>query len=108
MTISEEDAARVAQLLCDDVAATIGPEHETEIRRLATESRQFYDAYDDYLDKVVEEVQQYIHDCFIDTTWPTCPIHGRHPLWLSNRNWMCAQDRVVIARIGALTGPRRR
>ena len=32
---------------------------------------------------VMENVQQRMHDEFIHTSWPECPAHGGHPLWLS-------------------------
>src|SRR5262245_22627679 len=57
---------------------------------------------DAYIDKVVEEVQQEIHDLFIDTTWPTCPFHPNHPLWLGNGYWVCAQNGVRVAPLGGL------
>jgi hypothetical protein len=32
---------------------------------------------------VVDDVQQYFHDAFVDTTWHGCPHHPNHPLWFS-------------------------
>ncbi len=29
--------------------------------------------------KVAEDVQQVLHDCFVDTVWPQCPRHRHHP-----------------------------
>ena len=52
--------------------------------------------------KVVEDVQQRFHDEFIDTVWPRCPRHHQHPLWLHDGAWVCEQDQVAIARLGAL------
>ena len=31
---------------------------------------------------VAEGIQQYLHDTFVDTTWPSCPLHPNHPLFL--------------------------
>ena len=31
-----------------------------------------------------EELQQWLHDTFLDVSWPHCPDHGQHPLWLSD------------------------
>jgi hypothetical protein len=47
-------------------------------------------------------VQQYFHDLFIHTTWPSCPRHRRHPLWLHCEFWTCELDDVPIARLGEL------
>jgi uncharacterized membrane protein len=52
--------------------------------------------------RVVEDVQQAMHDCFVDTVWPQCPRHASHPLWLHDGVWMCEKDGVAIAALGAL------
>jgi hypothetical protein len=62
----------------------------------------FRDEPDDYVAKVVEEDQQGFHDLFIDTTWPACPFHSRHPLWLHSGHWTCDQDSVCLAPLGQL------
>lgn len=36
-----------------------------------------------FVARVLEETQQWLHDTFVDTTWPRCPEHGNHPLWLT-------------------------
>lgn len=42
--------------------------------------------------RVMESVQQRMHDEFIHTSWPECPTHGEHPLWLTETKpweWRC-------------------
>jgi hypothetical protein len=39
---------------------------------------------------------------FIDTSWPTCPRHRRHPLWFRDGAWWCETDDVAIAKLGEL------
>jgi hypothetical protein len=56
----------------------------------------------DYVQKVVDDVQQHLHDLRIDTTWPRCPRHLRHPLWFRDGWWWCECDTVAIARLGEL------
>jgi hypothetical protein len=51
-------------------------------------------------------VQQRLHDTFIHTTWPICPLHPQHPLWLDGDHdgavWRCAQAGMDIAPLGSL------
>ena len=102
MPVSESDRARVIQLLLLDVEASIGPDHEAKIRDNAAKVASFADDAVWYRDKLVEDVQQYFHDCFVDTTWPTCPRHSNHPLWLRGESWYCEHDGEAIARLGEL------
>jgi hypothetical protein len=95
------------------VEGTLGVGHEGVIRREASMRRAFVNgpdtidvAADRYLEKVAEEVQQYFQDCFIDTTWPECPFHRRHPLWLRNGYWTCEQLSEPVARMGQLRAAR--
>lgn len=61
--------------------------------------------------KVAGDVQQQLHDTLIDTTWPTCPLHPRHPLWLDDQRdrpvWRCTTAGVDVASLGALPGDSR-
>jgi hypothetical protein len=102
MSVSESDKARVIELLLLDVEATLGPGHEAAVRSNALRVASFGDDPVYYRDKLVEDVQQYFHDCFVDTTWPTCPRHSKHPLWLHDESWYCERDAEAIARLGAL------
>ncbi len=68
MPVSESDRARVIQLLLLDVEASIGPDHEAVIRDNAVKVASFADDAVWYRDKLVEDVQQYFHDCLVDTT----------------------------------------
>jgi hypothetical protein len=58
-----------------------------------------------FAEKLVEDVQQDILDLFIDTTWPRCPHHLRHPLWFHDGAWFCDQDKLPIAPLGELPPP---
>lgn len=49
---------------------------------------------------MAESVQQDVHDEFVDTTWPRCPRHARHPLWCRDGVWRCEQDDVAVALLG--------
>ena len=102
MSISNEDQQRVVRLLEMDVAATIGGNHEREIVEVASRIRVFTDDPIDYEQRVVDDVQQWFHDTFIDTSWPNCPDHPNHPLWFSDGWWRCEQSEKRIATLGAL------
>ena len=58
-----------------------------------------------FAEELVGEVQQDLMDLFIDTTWPRCPRHYRHPLWFHDGGWFCDQDQVKVASLGDLPAP---
>lgn len=96
-------------MLAHDVLATLGGGHEEFIRNEASMYREMVNSpdagefdLDGYICGVVEHVQQSFHDDFLDTTWPECPTHSRHPLWLHDGYWVCEQSLVRVARIGEL------
>jgi hypothetical protein len=111
--ITPADEARAVALLTQDVEVTIGVGHDDLIRGEASTRREFFNEPDtidvdsnEYLEKVAEEIQEYFHDLYVDTTWPECPFHRRHPLWLHDGNWTCEQLRVPVARLGELRASR--
>lgn len=103
--ISDADEARVVDLVGRDVVATIGPGHLDMVVAAARHQRQFADSVESYLERVVEEVQQYIHDSFIDTAWPSCPHHPNHPMWFTDGWWRA--DGQPVARLGDLASLRK-
>jgi hypothetical protein len=102
MPVTDADEERIVRLLGQDLQATIGPGHEGIAVENASRLRQFVDEPVQYAARVVEDTQQDVHDFFIDTTWPTCPRHQRHPLWFREDAWWCEQDRVRVATLGEL------
>ena len=100
--ISEADEDRVVALVRADVERTIGPGHDDVIVATAAQCRLYVEDLDYYASKVVEDVQQYFHDMFVDTTWPACPHHPNHPLWLDKGWWVCAQTKARVAALGSL------
>lgn len=55
------------QFLLDDLAG----------EQLDPATRQ--EVLEDLVVEAVEDLQQRLHDTFVDTTWPACPRHRRHP-----------------------------
>ena len=98
-----ETLARAVPLLEADVVRTVGVGYRFLVADAAA-NLAAYGAGD--AEKLVEEVQQEFHDTFVDTTWPACPRHGRHPLWYhADGWWWCEQDGVAVYRLGALPTP---
>lgn len=102
--VTAEDEARVVSLLRADVEATIGPGHDEAIIEAAARRRLYADVPRAYVGDVVDDVQQYFHDAFVDTTWPACPHHPNHPLWFSDGWWRCERIEEPLTRLGALSG----
>jgi hypothetical protein len=106
MSVTNDDAERAVILILRDVTATIGVGQEEVVRFTASHHRQYCDDYDTYVGQVAEDVQQYFHDTYISSTWPTCPRHPNHPMWISSNsdglNWYCERDGEAIAKVGEL------
>jgi hypothetical protein len=102
--ISDADEHCVIAVIQADVAATVARDCRGLIVEAAARLRRFCDR-DDYLTRVVDDVQQRLHDEFIDTTWPACPEHPSHPLWFDGENWYCEQSGTVVAPLGQLRRP---
>lgn len=100
--ISDGQKARIVDLLRADVGRTIGRGYDADIARIAAEKRLFAIDPPTYESSVVDEVQQYLHDTFVDTTWPACPHHSNHPLWYSDGWWRCERIDTPVAKLGSL------
>ena len=86
------------------VCATVGHGHGSIVRDIAGYLPEFSEDLraDWYFQRVVEDTQQHFHDAYVDTDWPRCPLHGRHPLWLHDGGWWCEQAGKLIAPVGGL------
>lgn len=108
MSLTENDIAEVVGLFSADVARTLGGRvGERVVSDRAEVLREFIDEPAWFSQKLVEDVQQEIHDLHVDTTWPTCPIHRRHPLWLDEGptgpwHWRCAETGRSFGELGSL------
>jgi hypothetical protein len=100
--VTDELAAEVIARLRHDLAATLGDDHEQLVCQQVASIRTFVDEAEWFVRKVIEDVQQRLHDERIDTVWPRCPRHHRHPLWEHDGAWVCEQDGIVVARVGQL------
>jgi hypothetical protein len=68
MTVTDADEERVVRLLSQDLKATIGLGHGWLAVENASRLREFVDERDHYIQRVVDDTQQDVHDSFIDTT----------------------------------------
>ena len=100
------DRDRVISLVTADVVATLGAEHAALVPQNAAVQLEFAEDGEEFARRLAEVVQQDVHDEFIDTTWPACPRHGRHPLWYRDGAWWCEKDGVALARLGDLVSLR--
>ena len=104
MPVTDSLEADVIQRLRRDAQATLGHDHAALIRVEAANARAFVDDAEQYVAKVVGDVQQRFHDEFVETTWPRCPRHPQHPLWYHAGAWVCERDGIAVARLGELSG----
>lgn len=104
--VTDAVEARVISLLLEDLQHTVGPGHEDVVEEAAARIRLFGDESADFEQRVVDDVQQYLHDTFVDTTWPACPEHPNHPLWYSDGWWRCDHSGKAVAPLGGLGGMR--
>ena len=104
MAISATEIARIVQELSRDADATLGPGSNLGIENEARHHAKYHDhfALKSYRQEVVDAVQQAMHDDYTDTTWPRCPNHPNHPLWLHDEYWTCERDNTPIAKLGQL------
>jgi hypothetical protein len=93
---SKELVARLER----DVARTVGDAHRALVAETAAQVQQL--DIDDRDAKIVDDVQQALHDTFVDTVWPACPRHPNNPLWYRDGAWWCERDAVVVAMLGEL------
>ena len=77
--ISQADADRVSRLLGHDLDETIGPGHQAAVKEAVARIRLFADGSEHFEQQVVDDVQQLLHDTFVDTSWPPCPEHPYAP-----------------------------
>ena len=65
MPVSELDQARIVELLVQDLRSTVGTGHEHLVENNAKRLREFIDDVSSYIQRVVDDTQQDMHDEFI-------------------------------------------
>jgi hypothetical protein len=93
------------ELLRRDLRATGHASHVAIVDAAALNAAGLDLRAEDVLEKVVGDVQQRMHDEFVDTTWPRCPLHANHPLWYEGGVWRCPSSNAAQAELGQLQAP---
>jgi hypothetical protein len=87
-----------------DLTATLGWSRE-DAEEFVFENACSWESGVPRLVVLAESVQQRLHDDRIDTTWPACPDHPSHPLWLTRTLpaiWTCPSTDKAVRVLGEL------
>jgi hypothetical protein len=106
MAVSDAIVADITGRLRRDLLATLGNEHAAVVHEETAQLQAFAADAEAYADLAVTNVQEGVQEGAIDSTWPRCPRHLRHPLWFRDGTWWCEADGVAIAPLGELAGAR--
>lgn len=85
-----------------DVTATAGSARAAVVDRHAARLLPFDWPQDVLAAKLIDDVQQELHEAFVDTAWPHCPAHPNHPLWFEDAAWRCSDLGRPVAAPGDL------
>ena len=99
------DASLAAQAgaLKRDLTATVGARNAAVVDRHLRRLLPFHGGDAGTMAaKLTGDVQQELHDTFVDTTWPHCPAHPNHPLWFDEGAWRCTGGGGFVAPLGEL------
>jgi len=98
-----EPFRRVLQRLLRDVEVALGQSGLEQASSFIGQEQALGNVREECLEELVGSLQTYIHDMFIDTTWPACPKHSNHPLWFGrDDSWWCDRDDERVAPLGEL------
>jgi len=101
-THSDSELDEFSAALQRDVIETVGSAHAHLVANFAARSADHETDRAWLMRKVVDDVQQFLRDRFVDTTWPACPRHPSHPLGFQGGWWVCPHDRARVAKLGRL------
>ena len=87
-------------LLERDVVRTVGARYRSIVHDTAVNVATLGIAT--RVEKLVNDVQQYLNDALIDASWPACPRHPAHTLTYRDGAWWCDRDAVPVAALGDL------
>jgi len=96
---------QVVSVVAADLGATLGCVQAEAMELARREARHLPRVEDGEAFELAEKVQQWLMDTFIDTTWPACPDHPNHPLWLSDDKppmWTCSRSGREFCQLGQL------
>ena len=85
-----------------DLTATLGWSQE-QAEEFVRENACSWESGVPRLVVLAENVQKHVH--WLDTSWPACPEHRSHPLWLSRTLpaiWTCPSTGKTVCALGEL------
>jgi hypothetical protein len=100
MAVTNAQMVDVVERLSRDLRISGYASYVHMVQRFADHTHEYIDDPTYYVERVVEDVQNFILDDVI--TWPVCPHHPQHPLWYHDGAWVCEKDRLVVAPLGEL------
>lgn len=93
---------QLVPLLEKDVVRTLGNRYASVVRDAAANVAALGIAA--RCEKLVEDIQLYLQDALVESSWPPCPHHPAHALSYRDGAWWCDRDAVPIAQVGDLPG----
>jgi len=99
------DMETALRFVLADVSASLNSINAEEVALQAKRRAEILDRLDltDFRgERLVEDVQQLIHDLHIDTVWPRCPLHEHHPMWLEHGKWTYPVANTPVVALGSL------
>lgn len=94
----------VLRPLVADLTATLGWSQELA-EEFVRENACSWESGVPRLVVLAENVQKHVHDGWVDTSWPACPEHQSHPMWLSRTLppiWTCPSTGKTVCALGEL------
>lgn len=112
LRVYDDDRDAALELFVDDLVSTLGWSRGEARKRVRARSATRADAVDtesggEHALAVAADLQADLHDDPDTSTWPACPTHLNHPLWLQPEHspgaaWTCPTTRLPVARLGEL------
>jgi hypothetical protein len=94
------DIQEVVPALEQDVLNTLGGYSRAIVAERVRELRALKIEFTD--EKLVEDLQQRIHDERFDPVWPACPEHRSHPMEYRGGMWCCPRSGQPVVQLGTL------
>ena len=114
--VEPDQLVALAEPLVHDLVVTMDWDRQDAIDRILIWVTNPYETIttarpNDAVKMLTEVVQTELHDRMEHTSWPPCPDHPHHPLWLNPGEdvdidelfWYCPTSGRAIAQLGGLT-----
>ena len=102
MEFNQPDVATKLAALRQDLRSTGHADLDWVVDAAAANVATFATDPEWFVQKVVDDVQEYLQEVESDSTWPACPRHPNHPLEYVDKTWRCPRDKATVAGLGDL------